>query len=299
MSFSITLELATMLGFFATAIIVIHSLRKWNKSQECLRADSFEKMMKKFEDNELYGLLRNSDDSDLQDLDLKKKENQNSLFQLLYLWNYLCYLKKKMLITQEEFALFEPILNTFLNCDVLTRYLNLTKHSPVLEIYKGIKWYDEQFHVLKSKTEDSHKTEASCKEEIEVVPQAVTDCNGELTEKDFKVPTMLIKINRLYREGMRDDEIYDVTRQWWRIRLERAEKMKYALAVSDSVVRKVFAIASWETDAEAGEDYGGRIRFIGHIAEDSLQKRWVGKSVKTLFPKGAVNPIRYFEGASE
>lgn len=124
----------------------------------------------------------------------------------------------------------------------------------------------------------------------------IRQTKNELCEADFTEPTMIIKIERLYREGMDDDELYDVTRQWWRVNKNRAEKIRYVLAVSDSIVRKVFTPEYWEIYDGLDEECYKRCCFIGGSAPDKIQQRFVGKSVKSLFPKGAANPIRYFDG---
>lgn len=113
----------------------------------------------------------------------------------------------------------------------------------------------------------------------------------EITANDFKEPTMIIKINRHYREGMGAEALYNTTRQWWRISLERAQRMKYALAVVNGIVLEVYQIDHWEY---GGEEHDKRSRFFGQVAEERVRQRFVGKTVKALYPKGASTPTRYF-----
>lgn len=290
MDFSVSLEIATVIGAVVAGYGVYHTLEQWKKKQEGIRATFLEKLLSDFEQNELYCQLRLSDDAECLKIDFNRDNDLNLIYQFLQKCNHLCYLKNQAIITTREFEHFTPILERFIDNKLLRSAIEVEKIK--IEPYKDFVHYAQPLY-------DEQKERIRQEKEIEESPQVVVTEGVELSPNVFEAPTMLIKINRLYREGMSDDEIYDVTRQWWKIRLERAEKMRYALAVSDSIVRKVFAIERWETDADAGEDYGGRIRFIGRVADDLMQKRFVGKSVKSLFPKGVANPIRYFEGTGE
>ena len=57
-------------------------------------------------------------------------------------------------------------------------------------------------------------------------------------------PVLLIRINRLYRHGMSDKELYEATRGVWKLG-PRRERASYALAVFEDVVRQVYAISKW------------------------------------------------------
>jgi serine/threonine protein kinase len=57
-------------------------------------------------------------------------------------------------------------------------------------------------------------------------------------------PALLIRINRLYREGMSAEALYDSTRGVWRVGTRR-EGAKYAMAVYGGVVREVYEIDRW------------------------------------------------------
>ena len=116
-----------------------------------------------------------------------------------------------------------------------------------------------------------------------------------LSVSDFHVPTMIIKVNRLYREGMSTAEVYEITRQWWRVSGKRAQMMKYALAVAHGIVKEVFEIDAWRRGDEKDE-CPGRWSFEGRVADEATRQQFVNKSVKALFKKGAMTPIRYFDG---
>jgi hypothetical protein len=116
----------------------------------------------------------------------------------------------------------------------------------------------------------------------------------------IREPAILIRINRLYRYGMTDAELYDVTRSAWKIGPKR-EQAEYAFAVFDGVVREVYSITGWFL---AGSTFNGRRNgraervpdrweFVGTLAPEPLRKRYVNRYVGHLYSQGAQNPISY------
>ena len=57
-------------------------------------------------------------------------------------------------------------------------------------------------------------------------------------------PVILIRINKLYRHGMSDIELYDATRGVWKVGARR-ERASYAFAVFEGIVREVYKINEW------------------------------------------------------
>lgn len=110
-------------------------------------------------------------------------------------------------------------------------------------------------------------------------------------------PSLLIRINRLYRYPMSPAELYDATRSCWKLG-RRRELAKYAFAVFHSVVREVFQIDAWHPGGTTGDKnpnphYEGRWEFVGKPAEQSIRSQYVGKSVKDYFKQGIQNPVVY------
>jgi uncharacterized protein len=113
-------------------------------------------------------------------------------------------------------------------------------------------------------------------------------------------PAILIRINRLYREAMTEDELYDATRSCWKLGRRRT-RAKYALAVFEGVVREVYEIAGWHEGGTTPCKSGihkkprteGRWEFTGHKAEESVRSRYVGGSVSAYFTHGQQNPVKY------
>ncbi len=99
---------------------------------------------------------------------------------------------------------------------------------------------------------------------------------------------MLININKHYKQGMTDKELYEATRKAWVIG-EKRNKAKYAIAVCRGLTRETYEIKSWEES----QKYKGRWEFIGVRAPENIRKKYNYKSVKIYFEKGAANPIKY------
>ena len=116
----------------------------------------------------------------------------------------------------------------------------------------------------------------------------------------IREPAILIRINRLYRYGMTDAELYDTTRSSWKVGTRR-ERAKYAFAVFEGVVREVYRITQWLpggstlVGGRSGKGVGARDRweFVGTIAEENIRDRYLNRYVGHLFTQGAQNPISY------
>jgi uncharacterized protein len=111
---------------------------------------------------------------------------------------------------------------------------------------------------------------------------------------------ILIRINELYRHGLSDRELYDITRGAWKVDRQRAENADYAFAVYQGVVREVYVVNLW---VDAGEGFSiqnpygvvidGRSEFIGTLAGDDVRRKYRDKYVGDRLPTGAQNPIAY------
>ncbi len=99
-------------------------------------------------------------------------------------------------------------------------------------------------------------------------------------------PVIVLRINRKYRPGMDEDSLYEVTRGWWSASGARRDAAELAVAVAHGTVRGVFTIDRWEPDAG-----GRRCAFVGRPAQDAAD--FMGRDVRHLFRRGAVNPVMY------
>ena len=110
-------------------------------------------------------------------------------------------------------------------------------------------------------------------------------------------PTMMIRINNLFRYGMSPIELYDATRSSWKVGAQR-ESAKFAFAVFEGVVQEVYTIRGWYPAGETLSTRGapktpGRWEFVGDIAEARVRNRYRFRSVRRYLPQGSQNPIRY------
>lgn len=114
-------------------------------------------------------------------------------------------------------------------------------------------------------------------------------------------PSLLIRIDCLYRYGMGADHLYEITRGVWKVGAKRRDA-RYALAVFHGVVREVFAIdarhpaGSTPYSFRAHDDLArpGRWEFTGRVAEEFVRSRYMGRSVREAhFAKGLRSPVIY------
>lgn len=122
----------------------------------------------------------------------------------------------------------------------------------------------------------------------------------ELTLEDIRENIVIIKINKSYREGMSETELYDVSRGCWKRKISSVEKADYALAVAYGIVKEVYQIDKWlpaENEVRETIPYNeavdaGRIIFKGRTADEEIRKKYLDHSVAGLFKRGEVAPIK-------
>jgi hypothetical protein len=112
-------------------------------------------------------------------------------------------------------------------------------------------------------------------------------------------PSLLIRINKLYRHTMTELELYDATRIAWKLGQDR-EKVKYAMAVYASVIREVYEVMGWfpegstfQTIPNRNPPEAGRWEFVGKLADIKIRKKYQYRSVAHYFQKASQNPIQY------
>ena len=111
---------------------------------------------------------------------------------------------------------------------------------------------------------------------------------------------VIIKINKSYREGISETELYDVTRGCWKRKIASVEKADYALAVVYGIVKEIYQIDEWlpaENEVRETIPYNeaadaGRIIFKGRIADEEIRKKYLDYSVAGLFKKGEASPVK-------
>lgn len=122
-----------------------------------------------------------------------------------------------------------------------------------------------------------------------------------LEREEITENVIVIKINRSYKETMSESDLYDVTRGYWKLNLERAKQAEYAFSVYKGIIKEVYKIDGWLpagsiprpalADAEVPAD---RYEFVGKAAEDEIREKYIGKSIAYLYRKGDASPVKYF-----
>ena len=123
-----------------------------------------------------------------------------------------------------------------------------------------------------------------------------------LERDDLDEDIVVIKINRLYREEMSEEALYEATRGIWKRKIESVEGTDYCLSVYKGEVVEVYKIDEWlpagtipmKTRTILPERTAGRVEFVGKVAPDELRNKYIGKSVAKLFKYGEASPIKVF-----
>lgn len=93
---------------------------------------------------------------------------------------------------------------------------------------------------------------------------------------------MCVKVGKLKRENL-----YEMTRKYWKVDIKRARKVTHVLAIVNGVVEEVYIPSEWKyTEVPK---YIGRCEFQG--VEDE-QSAYIGKSVTSYYGRSQ-NPVKY------
>ena len=293
MTVSDSIELAKAVISALTLVLAccgaVHAFVKWKRSLQQSRSVRLRIILNEFNKNEM---IQNaySRDNDLEtwtDFGLEEDSRRTVIEKTLSLISYLCYLRKKGLMDTDEFVFFQDTINRILSASCMSKFLadeykRQGENEPQSRYNHVFTYMRETGISMSPVAEPFHRLSATSNGPSSPVAVA-----------EFTEPTMIIKINRVYREGMSPDDIRKATQEWWRITPETANKVNLILAVANGTVKGVYRRnGPWQKD-ETG-DHDGRYRFDGRFADDDEVSKFKNRSVANLFPKGASNPIRYF-----
>lgn len=83
--------------------------------------------------------------------------------------------------------------------------------------------------------------------------------------------------------------LYEASRKAWRLNLDKAKEIKYALASIDGIVKEVYEIDDWYHSAEQD-----RVEFRGHVAPDPVRSLFIDKKLPSIYRrKGLAYPVLY------
>ena len=96
---------------------------------------------------------------------------------------------------------------------------------------------------------------------------------------------LCLNLNRSYHKG---EDIYEITRGWWKLSASRIKKVNVVLGICNGIVRGVYRPFpdSWEE----ATDRKGRWGFIGEEIKDSPYRN---KDARGVVEFGAGNPVKY------
>lgn len=134
----------------------------------------------------------------------------------------------------------------------------------------------------------------------------------ELKSEEIKHKIMIIKINKLYRRTMPDDELYDAVRGVWCVSIKRAQSVDYVFGVYNLLIVAVYKPSEWficknaidklpRQDIVLNTKTENRKYFVDQNFErgdplDENEMFYYGKSIAGLkLNQRAQNPITYLE----
>lgn len=91
-----------------------------------------------------------------------------------------------------------------------------------------------------------------------------------------------VKVGSIQRENL-----YEMSRKYWKIKLQRASKATHVLAIIDGVVEAVYIPKKWSYTKVP--EFSGRIEFVG--TEDK-RSSYLGKDVRAYYGRSS-NPVTY------
>lgn len=91
-----------------------------------------------------------------------------------------------------------------------------------------------------------------------------------------------VKVGKVLRENL-----YEMTRKYWVMKLERASKATHVLAIVDGIVESVYIPIEWRYTKDKRHE--GRCEFTG---KEDPTSEYIGKSVKNFYGHSA-NPVKY------
>ena len=105
--------------------------------------------------------------------------------------------------------------------------------------------------------------------------------NTELLPKNTD-RIICVKVGKIKRENL-----YEMTRKYWAVNINRASKANHVLSIVDGIVEAVYIPKEWFLTQNP--QYEGRCEFVG--VED-VKSEYIGKSVSAFYGKSQ-NPVKY------
>ena len=120
--------------------------------------------------------------------------------------------------------------------------------------------------------------------------------------KEFYHPLICININKKYRRGMGENEIYNATREAWGVDENKIKYVELALAEYQGIVIEVYKINEWykvdikdfnKKNIMQLDEKKERWGFYGEVADSITRSIYINKSIAWCKKKGDRTSFRY------
>ena len=91
-----------------------------------------------------------------------------------------------------------------------------------------------------------------------------------------------VKVGKVKRENL-----YEMTRKYWKVNINRARKATHVLAIVNGIVEAVYNPVDWKYTEDP--KHIGRCEFLGTADEHTT---YIGKDVSSFYGKSQ-NPVKY------
>lgn len=122
--------------------------------------------------------------------------------------------------------------------------------------------------------------------------------NAEKLDKTQK-DTVVVNINRKYKRGFTQKDIYEASKSVWPINSDKIPKLKFVLSEYKGLIVEVFSVDKWYEvpTVQIGGKRAGQTRlkyaFEGRVANDMVRNMYINKSISHKKKKGMSNSIMY------
>lgn len=284
--------IATMLGVGMGFLGGLWALWQYRESRRVQKAGFLNDLIQRFGNADIQQVLNQIEEDETADSSddwiskvEKDFEFKNRVDASFRFFANVCYLMNHGIIEGAELSFFAEQLKSILVNRKVLQYLvekddegNYAIKDAMKEIVEYAKrnGYDGYADVIKSV------------DEIETLDTDVCQrSQSEVQMADEKV--VLIRVSRLYRDGMGMAELLKITQAKWRASLDVISTYKIAMAVAGGTIKGVFKVDKWRKV----EDGSNRVEFLGNVAEDEKLSSFRDKRINSMFPRGSANPIRY------
>jgi hypothetical protein len=112
---------------------------------------------------------------------------------------------------------------------------------------------------------------------------------------------LLVRLNKHFRPGLSDLQLYDLTRGVWGLNAERKDTVEFVLALANGLVRGVFTPESWHPAGTTqyihaprdDVDLPNRWEFVGSLAPQKIQDLYLHRDASSSFIRGNANSFGY------